>query len=409
MANKKKLFISSDGHNYLLPFILVTSLFFLWGFAHSILDVLNKHFQESLGISKMQSAWVQAMVYGGYFLMALPAGKIIQKFGYRAGVLTGLVLYGIGALLFIPGGSLNSFPFFLFSLFIIGCGLTCLETAANPYVTVLGNEQGAESRLNLSQSFNGLGWMVGPLVGGMFLFTENKSESNISTPYAVIGVIVILIAIVFTRVKLPEIVTKEVIEDVEAPSGQSSLWHHKGFVLGMVALLLYVAAQTGVNSFFINYVTETTQISNATASQLLAFGGMGLFFVGRMLGSRIMLRIRAEKLLFWFAVAATLSMFVLLTGAGKAGIAAFFVCYFCESIMFPTIFALALRGVGQHTKLASSLLVMCIVGGAIAPLLMGRIADISSMALGFSVPLVCYVGVALYAMYLQIKSARAAR
>ena len=163
---KHKLFEAANGKNYLLPFVLVTTLFFLWGFAHSILDVLNKHFQESMNISKAESALVQAVVYGGYFLMAIPAGRIIRRFGYRSGVLTGLSLYGIGALLFIPGGMLLSFPFFLFSLFVIGCGLTCLETAANPYVTVLGSAEGAERRINLSQSFNGLGWIFGPLVGG---------------------------------------------------------------------------------------------------------------------------------------------------------------------------------------------------------------------------------------------------
>lgn len=173
MNNKHtNLFKTADGHNYLWPFILVTTLFFLWGFAHSILDVLNKHFQETLHIDKTQSALVQAVVYGGYFLMALPAGWIIRRFGYRTGVIAGLMLYGVGALLFIPGGSIQSFPFFLLSLFIIGCGLTCLETAANPYVTVLGDSEGAEQRINLSQSFNGLGWIVGPLVGGYFAFRK---------------------------------------------------------------------------------------------------------------------------------------------------------------------------------------------------------------------------------------------
>ena len=172
---KVKLVQTRDGKNFLLPFILITSLFFLWGFAHSILDVLNKHFQDALGITKTRSALIQAVVYGGYFLMALPAGNIIRRYGYRAGVLTGLLLYGIGALLFIPGERIMSFEFFLFSLFIIGCGLTCLETAANPYVTVLGEPESAERRINLAQSFNGLGWICGPLyraAGGSFLLPD---------------------------------------------------------------------------------------------------------------------------------------------------------------------------------------------------------------------------------------------
>ena len=204
MEKKTQLVHLKDGTSLLVPFILITSLFFLWGFAHSILDVLNKHFQDALGITKAKSALVQAVVYGGYFLMALPAGAIIRRWGYRTGVLTGLLLYGVGALLFIPGGSLQSFGFFLSSLFVIGCGLTCLETAANPYVTVLGEPAAAERRINLAQSFNGLGWICGPLVGGFFLFAEN-SESNISLPYAIIGIVVLLVAVVFSRVRLPEI------------------------------------------------------------------------------------------------------------------------------------------------------------------------------------------------------------
>lgn len=402
MNNKHtSLFKTADGHNYLWPFILVTTLFFLWGFAHSILDVLNKHFQETLHIDKTQSALVQAVVYGGYFLMALPAGWIIRRFGYRTGVIAGLILYGVGALLFIPGGSIQSFPFFLLSLFIIGCGLTCLETAANPYVTVLGDSEGAEQRINLSQSFNGLGWIVGPLVGGYFAFSQGGG--NISLPYAVIGVVVLCVAFIFTRVKLPEVEAAEV-ETTTVRCAEKSIWQHRNFVWGMAALFLYVAAQTGINSFFINYVTETSPtISNDTAAMLLGYGGMGLFMVGRMGGGWIMARIRAERVLLACAIGATCAMGVLLTGAGVWGIVAFFVCYLCESIMFPTIFSLSLRGMGHHTKLASSLLIMCIVGGAIAPVVMGAIADSQSMSLAFIVPLLCFVFISVYAARLRVK------
>ena len=402
MNNKHtSLFKTADGHNYLWPFILVTTLFFLWGFAHSILDVLNKHFQETLHIDKTQSALVQAVVYGGYFLMALPAGWIIRRFGYRTGVIAGLMLYGVGALLFIPGGSIQSFPFFLLSLFIIGCGLTCLETAANPYVTVLGDSEGAEQRINLSQSFNGLGWIVGPLVGGYFAFSQGGG--NISLPYAVIGVVVLCVAFIFTRVKLPEVEAAEV-ETTTVRCAEKSIWQHRNFVWGMAALFLYVAAQTGINSFFINYVTETSPtISNDTAAMLLGYGGMGVFMVGRMGGGWIMARIRAERVLLACAIGATCAMGVLLTGAGVWGIVAFFVCYLCESIMFPTIFSLSLRGMGHHTKLASSLLIMCIVGGAIAPVVMGAIADSQSMSLAFIVPLLCFVFISVYAARLRVK------
>lgn len=379
------------------PFVLVTSLFFLWGLAHSILDVLNKHFQETMeGVGKTESALVQAVMYGGYFVMALPAGQIIKRYGYRAGVITGLLLYGIGALLFIPGGQLLSFPFFLFSLFVIGCGLTCLETSANPYVTVLGNAEGAARRINLSQSFNGLGWIVGPLIGGHFAFAVGADKGSIAIPYAIIGVVVLCVALVFAQVKLPEVQADEVAQ-TESAHATDSLWQHRNFVYGLIALFLYVAAQTGINSFFINYVTEHASVSNVNASLLLGFGGMGLFMVGRMGGSWLMLRVRAERVLLYCAVGATLAMAVLLSGAGVAGVAAFMLCYLCESIMFPTIFALALKGVGQHTKRASSFLIMSIVGGAIAPVLMGLIADHASMAMAFIVPLCCFVVIAAYA------------
>lgn len=379
------------------PFVLVTSLFFLWGLAHSILDVLNKHFQETMdGVGKTESALVQAVMYGGYFVMALPAGQIIKRYGYRAGVITGLLLYGIGALLFILGGQLLSFPFFLFSLFVIGCGLTCLETSANPYVTVLGNAEGAARRINLSQSFNGLGWIVGPLIGGHFAFAVGADKGSIAIPYAIIGVVVLCVALVFAQVKLPEVQADGVAQTASAHA-TDSLWQHRNFVYGLIALFLYVAAQTGINSFFINYVTEHASVSNVNASLLLGFGGMGLFMAGRMGGSWLMLRVRAERVLLYCAVGATLAMAVLLSGAGVAGVAAFMLCYLCESIMFPTIFALALKGVGQHTKRASSFLIMSIVGGAIAPVLMGLIADHASMAMAFIVPLCCFVVIAAYA------------
>lgn len=398
MANTKPgLFRTADGKNYLWPFVLVTSLFFLWGLAHSILDVLNKHFQETMeGVGKTESALVQAVMYGGYFVMALPAGQIIKRYGYRAGVITGLLLYGIGALLFIPGGQLLSFPFFLFSLFVIGCGLTCLETSANPYVTVLGNAEGAARRINLSQSFNGLGWIVGPLIGGHFAFAVGADKGSIAIPYAIIGVVVLCVALVFAQVKLPE-VQADGVAQAESAHATDSLWQHRNFVYGLIVLFLYVAAQTGINSFFINYVTEHASVSNVNASLLLGFGGMGLFMAGRMGGSWLMLRVRAERVLLYCAVGATLAMAVLLSGAGVAGVAAFMLCYLCESIMFPTIFALALKGVGQHTKRASSFLIMSIVGGAIAPVLMGLIADHASMAMAFIVPLCCFVVIAAYA------------
>lgn len=396
---RNKLVSGADGRSYLVPFILVTTLFFLWGFAHSILDVLNKHFQEAMEISKTRSALIQTVVYGGYFLMAIPAGEIIRKYGYRAGVITGLILYGVGALLFIPGSRIVSFEFFLFSLFVIGCGLTCLETAANPYVTVLGDRDGAERRLNLAQAFNGLGWIFGPLVGGLFLFSAKDGSSDIATPYAIIGVVVLVVALIFSRIKLPEINMKGDGKSV-AGASSGSLWEHLNFKYGLITLFLYVAAQTGINSFFINYVTEHTSINTMNAALLLSFGGMGLFMAGRMIGSVVMRGVKAEKVLALCALVAVISVLVVISGSGMPALVSLLICYLCESIMFPTIFALSIRGVGEHTKRASSYLIMSIVGGAIAPPIMGYIADNYNMAIGFVVPAVCFVAIFFYAMYL---------
>lgn len=390
-----------DGSRYLVPFILVTSLFFLWGFAHSILDVLNKHFQDVLVISKGRSGLVQAVVYGGYFLMALPAGKIMERFGYRVGVVLGLLLYGVGALMFIPGGRLMSFEFFLLSLFVIGCGLTCLETAANPYVTVLGEKDSAARRLNLAQSFNGFGWICGPLVGSLLVLGEEGG--SVSLPYAIIGVVVLCVAVLFSRVRLPEI---EPFADEKTDGTERPLFAYKHFVFGVVALFFYVAAQTGINSFFINYaVEEVTGLSAKSAGLMLSFGGMGLFVVGRMVGSWVMRYISAVRLLTLCAVGAVLAMILVVCRLNAVSMGALFLCYLFESIMFPTIFAIAIKGVGRHTKRASSYLIMSIVGGAVAPVAMGMIGDRYNMATGFVIPLFCFVVILAYCIFLRRRRA----
>ena len=302
------------------------------------------------------------------------------------------MLYGIGALLFIPGGRIQSFEFFLLALFVIGCGLTCLETASNPYVTVLGEPEGSERRINLAQSFNGLGWICGPLAGGFFLFAGG---GDVTTPYAVLGTLVLLIAVIFSRVKLPEI--GQEAEEKGTQGNDTSLWNTASFTVGLLSLFLYVAAQTGINSFFINYATENAGISAQKASVWLSFGGMGLFMAGRMGGSWIMRFVKGEKVLAACAAGALICMAAVILLPGTIGGYFLLLCFLCESIMFPTIFSLSLRHVGTHTKQASSYLIMSIVGGAIAPMLMGFIADHVSMAVGFIVPLVCFAEILWFA------------
>lgn len=388
---------------YIIPFVLLTSLFFLWGVAHAILDVLNKHFQELLAITKAHSALIQVTMYMGYFVMAIPAGLFINRYGYRRGVVFGLLLYGVGSLLFIPGQNLMSFNFFLFSLFVIGCGLVFLETAANPYVTELGAKETAASRLNFAQSFNGLGCIFAPILAGLVLFSDEEQgvSGNVALPYAIMGVIVLLVGIVFTRVRLPEIKYEA---EVDESGHRVSLWSHRLFIFGLIALFAYEVGEISINSFFINYVTEQDWMNARQASLVLSFGGLSLFMAGRFIGSWIMRRVRAEKMLFWCATGTVVSTVLVVLDLGLISFIALLCCYAFEAIMFPTIFALSLKGLGSHTKRASSFLMMSPVGGAVGPLLMGYVADCSTMSMAFIVPCLGYVVVWLYARrMLQVK------
>ena len=326
-------------------------------------------------MSKAKSAFVQFVFYGGYFLMAIPAGLIMQRFGYKRGIIFGLLLFAVGAFLMLPATLIQTFGSFLFCLFIIACGLTCLETAANPYTTVLGPPEYGERRINFSQSFNGLGWIAGPLVGGMLIFSVNGNSNkfaSIALPYLLIGTLVLIVAVLFWRVSLPEIKEESHFTGNESDTSgakMKDLLKHPHFVLAVIAQFLYVAAQTGVNSFFINYVTEELpSLSNQQAAQILGFGGMGLFWLGRFSGSTIFMRImKPNRLLALYALVNVIMMSLVVAGLGWISVVALFSTYFFMSVMFPTIFALGIKGLGPLTKKASSLLVMSIVGGAIIP------------------------------------------
>lgn len=409
-----KIYETSAGKSYKTPFLLVTSLFFLWGFAHAILEVLNPHFKQLIHLTNEKAAWVQAATYAAYFLMALPAGWIIRKHGYRGGVLTGLCLYGIGALLFLPicllQGTLGTdilFNFFVGALFVLGCGLACLETSANPYVTVLGDPKKAESRINLSQSLNGLGQICGPLIGGLVFFggtAEAASQAvetepsvmSVAIPYTVMGIAVLLVAQLFKRSELPEVNDEDVSGAVAVAS--VPLYKRPIFLFGVLCLGLYCAAQTGINANFIAYMKDNG-MEEGTASRYLAIGGMGLFMLGRMLGAWLMQYIRASRLLLIQALGAAAASLVVIYVGGYAAMYALFFIYLMESIMFPTIFALSLHGLSaSQTKLASSILIMSIVLGGVAPLIMGRIADTSTIANAFFVPMACYLVIATFAV-----------
>lgn len=351
--NQQRTTITS--RQYLVPFILITSLFFLWGFARAILDVLNKHFQNALEISLSQSSLIQVTTYLGYFLMAIPAGWFINRRGYRPGVVFGLMLFGVGALLFIPGAEAGTFYAYLGALFIIGCGLVFLETAANPYVTELGQPETATSRLNLSQSFNGLGSVSATFLIGQFLFNGESTGGSVVLPYTVLGILVLCIAVVFSRVDLPEIAHRKTEEDSEQGTRIIKLFrNHPMFVFGLFSLLFYEVAEISINSYFINFVNGKGWMTDNVASMVLT-AALAFFMVGRFVGSWIMRRVRAEWMLLGCSVGTVLCIGLVLLDLGKLSMFALVCNYLFEAIMFPTIFSLALRGLGNLTKSASSL------------------------------------------------------
>ena len=381
---------------YLVPFVLITLLFFLWGFARAILDVLNKHFQNALHISITHSSLIQVTTYLGYFLMAIPAGIFINRYGYRRGVVFGLILFGVGSLMFIPGAAMGSFYAFLLCLFIIGCGLVFLETAANPYVTELGAKETATSRLNLSQSFNGLGSLFATFSIGQFLFNNTDEGGNVAVPYTILGILVLVIALVFSRVHLPEIKHEETEEDQADGSNIGKLFKHHGmFVFGLLALLCYEIAEISINSYFINFVTGMHWMTDRTASLVLTVA-LAFFMVGRFLGSWVMRYIKATTALFICAIGSVVCIGLVLCDLGKASLIALIANYLFEAIMFPTIFAIALTGLGNLTKSASSLLMMTPIGGC-GFLLMGLIADRTHVVLPFVVPFVSFLIVLAFA------------
>jgi FHS family L-fucose permease-like MFS transporter len=470
-AAKTGLFRAADGTNYAVPFILVTSLFLLWGFCNGMIDILNKHFQDSLHINKEQSGLVQFANYLAYFLMAIPAGLIARKFGYKGGILVGLVLIAAGAFWFIPATNIGAYWAFLLGLFVIASGMTCLETIANPYTTVLGPPEGGATRINIAQSFNGAGWILGPIVGGHFVFSGGEganANAGLHIPYLGIGIFVSVLLLVFVFSNIPDLraqdesrqSAEQKIIRLKPSLGQLvaigiallmvwgllyffispilalvwallnlpddwlqpvkygllavayiasfivvaknwDMFRRKHFTLGIATQFLYVAAQTGIFSFFVNYVLENEPgVTKEKAALWLGLIGFVLFAFGRGCGSVVISQSRPHFVLAAYA-AINVVLCAVAMGGGMPGLFALFGTFFFMSVMFPTIFALGIRGLGDYTKLGASLIVMSIVGGAIAAPFMGHIADVHSMRAGFVVPLVCFVFIALYGLFWQ--------
>ena len=385
-------------NRYLLPLVLVTSLFFLWGLAYGLLDVLNKHFQDALRVNKQQSTLLQMAYFGAYFLMALPAGLLMQRLGYKKGIITGLLLYAAGAILFYPAAENASFTFFLVALFILASGLAFLETAANPYITVLGDPATAPFRLNLAQSFNGVGSFIGPMIGGALFFSGNENAANLDSVqwvYLAIAGLVMVVVVLFVRTRMPEL-----REEEQDPAARTHvpLWQQRHFVWAVVTQFFYVAAQVGIAALFINYCTESgTGIDSERAAYLLS-ASLLLFTIGRFAGTALMKWMPAHRLLALYAFASLVLSAVIIAQQGMLSIYALVGIFFFESIMFPTIFALGVRNLGAQTKKGSSFIIMAIVGGALVPYAMGYMAETNDTATAYCIPLLCFLVVLLFGL-----------
>jgi FHS family L-fucose permease-like MFS transporter len=427
-TDKKSMFVTKDGKNVFVTFVLVSSLFLLWGFCNGMIDVMDKHFQEELNLTLAQSANVQWAHYLGYFLMALPAGWLATKLGYKGGIIAGLLMVAAGGLWFIPASHIAKFWAFLVGVCFIAAGLTFLETIANPYTTVLGPKQFAATRINLAQSCNGIGWIFGPIAGSMFFYGKDATGRSTGAetlwiPYAGVAVVVIILAVIFYFASVPDIKTEDDYHLDDATPGVShSIWKHPHFVMAVVAQFFYVAAQSGIFAFFINYMTSQVpgipsswnsfmregwletgkdgalHLSNGFAS-ILASAGFVCFLLGRFTGAMLLKKFSAHKMLGVYALLNVVICLLIFAKLGWVSVVCVFLSYFFMSIMFPTIFALGIFGLGARAKKASSFIVMAIMGGALLPKLMGAIADKYDISRGFIVPAACFAIVAIYGFY----------
>jgi FHS family L-fucose permease-like MFS transporter len=396
--------------------VLITSLFFLWGIALNLNSILVPHLKKACQLSDLQSAFVDSAFYLAYFVVAVPAGLFMHKYGYKKGIVFGLLLFATGAFLFYPAAETRTYAFFLFALFIIASGCGTLETAANPYINNLGDPRGATQRINFAQSFNGLAATLAPFLGGIFILSgkdmANKhlsphdlsvylqGESDaVKLPYIIIGLVVLSVAILIWRTKLPDI--KEHVEGNGARTDWGSIFSEKNLMLGVGGIFFYVGAQAAITSFFIKYSKYTGAIGEKKAAGLLGLAMLG-FMIGRFFGTFLMRYISPVKILITYSIVNCLLLLLAFTLSGNFAVYAIMGVPFFMSIMFPTIFSLSIRGLGEKTKKGSSLLIMGIVGGAVVPLLLGRVSDISNIRVAYLVPLVCFA----YIFYFALKNIR---
>jgi FHS family L-fucose permease-like MFS transporter len=406
----------SKSNKYLVPIILVTSLFFFWAFLHNLNPILIPHLKKACQLTDTQSSFIDSSVYFGYFLMAVPAGLFMHRFGYKKGILAGLALFAAGYLLFIPAASARSYVFFLAALFVVASGAAFLETVANPYVTILGDKKTSEQRLNFSQSFNGLGAVIAPILGGQFILSgieHSKAElqqmsangqlnaylqseaDTVKIPALVMGCVIFVLWLLFCFTKFPEV--KEPDADAQPHKFSLDVLRHSHLRWAVIAQFFYVGAQVGVGSFFVRFSKYVIDMPEKETAFRWGYIAMAGFMVGRFTGTFFMKYIKPSKLLTLYALINIVLLAIGVFAKGDIAVYAVMASPFFMSIMFPTIFALGIKELGEETKLASSFLVMSIIGGGLAPILMGFISDkTGSMQIAYIVPLICFFFVLYY-------------
>jgi FHS family L-fucose permease-like MFS transporter len=429
---------STTRNPYFFPFALVCSLFFLWGLANSLNGSLIRHFQFALDLKRWQAGIVDSAFYFGYFVMAIPAGIFMRKFGYKKGILAGLLLYSFGALLFYPAADVRVYAFFLFALFTIASGLAFLETAANLYVTVLGDKKDAEWRINFAQSFNGISIILGPVIGSLFIFSKREytkellmsmtpdqiqaarieEAHTVQGPYLALAAIVMAVAVLFWRSKMPEVGREEELSETNPVSIWSLPGKYRHLLFGILAQFANVGAQATLWGYFVDFkldfaktehlgiVKALYQVTDTmTPEQVAGFHAsfaLVLFMLGRFLGTYLMSKMEPRKVLAWYCVAAVALVALAYLLGGLAGMVCIMFTYFCQSIMFPTIFALSTKGLPPaESKMASSLVIMGIVGGAVLPPIAGLLSGMGGMKMALMVPLACFS----YVVYFVLKGA----
>ncbi len=412
---------------FLVPLTLITTLFFLWALGVNLNDILIPRFRSAFGLNDFQSSFIQVAFFGGYFLAAFPAGWLMERIGYKKGILTGLLLCATGALLFLPASIIGLYRFFLMALFVMACGQSFLEVASNPYVTILGPPGSSERRLNFAQSFNSVGAVAAPIIGGAFILTgveyspsqlatRNAAQlhayraaeaSSVKLPYVVIAAIFLVMAVVISLTHLPDVTEKKVEPGGSAARRRirDSVFAHPHLMKGVIAQFFYVGAQVGVASFVIRFAQHTVPGMTVRLAAYYLLGHQIGFMTGRFTGSAAMKRIAPPRLLSAFTIGCLVCVLVALLTSGIIPVWAVVLIGFFHSIMFPTIFALSIKDLGPLTKRGSSLLVMAIIGGAIFPAIMGRISDATNIQTAFIVPLLCYV----YILYFAVSGYKPAR